>query len=176
MQKQKWRPASEGRTAATYIIRIESRIAAAPAENGRQASALPGAALATFEPSAFKRRSPTQVSGTVRHEELLYYLNWKSYIFTLTVWVPAPYSFEAVSPGSVTSAVAPSGMVNVHFHVSPSNFHELFMSPAADLYSAVRWPRRRSGTGRMMMWRKPGLAGSAAMPAAVSHNHSHTEP
>ncbi len=60
------------------------------------------------------------------------------HILTLSVCVPAPYSFAAVSPGSVTDAVAPSGMVNVHFHMSPSYLHELFISPAAERYSALR--------------------------------------
>ena len=40
--------------------------------------------------------------------------------YFFTVYVPAVYSLVVVSPGSVTDAVAPSGMVNVHVQVSPS--------------------------------------------------------
>ncbi len=40
--------------------------------------------------------------------------------FTVAEWSPAAYSFVSPLPGSVTSAVAPSGMVKFQTQVSPS--------------------------------------------------------
>lgn len=56
----------------------------------------------------------------------------KSIDYFSTVYVPAEYSFAVVSPGRVTEAVAPCGMVNFHIHLLPSYFHSLFMRPATD--------------------------------------------
>ena len=42
------------------------------------------------------------------------------------------------------------------------------MSPAAERYSAVTCPNRLSGMGFIMICLKPGVTGSAAMPATVS--------
>ena len=44
-------------------------------------------------------------------------------------YVPERYVRACFSDGSVTLAVHPSGMVKVHIHLSPSNFHSLRTGP-----------------------------------------------
>lgn len=55
------------------------------------------------------------------------------YLYYLTsLYLPGPYSLASVSPGSVTDAVQPSGMVKSHIHWSPSYRHALLIRPAAE--------------------------------------------